>query len=99
MVLNSGPNTSVLCQERWWSVTYLHDEKDPLFQCSCKLFESDGIPCCHIFVVMKDSMLTIFPDSMVTKRWTKDANVSRIHDWVFRFVPRWRLKLVSLASS
>lgn len=26
---------------------------------------------------MKDSMLTIFPESMVTKRWTKDANVSK----------------------
>lgn len=78
---NTGSKIYKLTQygkpERRWSVTYLHDEKNPSFQCSCKLFESDGIPCCHIFTVMKDSMLTILPESMVTKRWTKDANVCK----------------------
>lgn len=35
--------------ERMWFVTYQHDKKNPSFQCSCKLFESDGIPLISSF--------------------------------------------------
>ncbi|KAM5585607.1 protein FAR1-RELATED SEQUENCE 5 [Rosa sericea] len=61
--------------ERRWIVSYQPDESNPTLVCSCKLFESDGIPCCHIFAVMKFEMLTTFPESLVNKRWTKEATV------------------------
>ncbi|XP_050368420.1 protein FAR1-RELATED SEQUENCE 5-like [Argentina anserina] len=63
--------------DHMWTVSYQSDESNPTFVCSCKLFESDGIPCCHIFAVMKFEMLTTFPESLVNKRWTKEATVKR----------------------
>ncbi|KAK9941578.1 hypothetical protein M0R45_007280 [Rubus argutus] len=44
------------------------------FMCSCKLFQSDGIPCAHIFSVMKAELIMKLPDSLVLKRWTVEAN-------------------------
>ncbi|KAL6199362.1 hypothetical protein ACLB2K_029146 [Fragaria x ananassa] len=63
--------------EKMWIVSYQPYESNPTFVCSCKLFESDGIPCCHIFAVMKFEMLTTLPESLVNKRWTKEATVKR----------------------
>ncbi|KAK9929342.1 hypothetical protein M0R45_026444 [Rubus argutus] len=63
--------------ERRWSVTYQNNEKNPSYQCSCQLFEFDAIPCCHAFAAIKDVMQTIFPKSLVKKRWTKDATVRK----------------------
>ncbi|RYQ96972.1 hypothetical protein Ahy_B08g092932 [Arachis hypogaea] len=49
------------------------DRGKNLFSCSCKLFESRGIPCSHIFCAMKFENILEFPDSMIYKRWTKNA--------------------------
>ncbi|XP_062005564.1 protein FAR1-RELATED SEQUENCE 5-like [Rosa rugosa] len=65
--------------ERTWHVTYLHGRQCISFKCSCQLFESDGIPCCHIFTVMKTKLLTKFPDTLVTHRWTKEASPKKTH--------------------
>lgn len=59
--------------QRRWAVTYFSNSSNPTFKCSCNLFESDGIPCCHIFSVMKALLMTTFPESLVMKRWTKDG--------------------------
>jgi hypothetical protein len=59
--------------ERQWCVDYHLDEINPKFFCSCKLFESDGIPCAHIFCVMKTENVCKFPDFLVRSRWTRDA--------------------------
>ncbi|CAB4286274.1 unnamed protein product [Prunus armeniaca] len=54
-----------------WTVVYY--KKEQHMQCSCKLFESSGIPCCHMFGVMKcDHMDQILP-TLIMKGWTKDA--------------------------
>ncbi|RYR35348.1 hypothetical protein Ahy_A10g050516 [Arachis hypogaea] len=50
------------------------DRSKNLFSCSCKLFESRGIPCSHIFYAMKFENILEFPDSLIYKRWTKNAN-------------------------
>lgn len=60
--------------ERTWHVMYLHNRPIISFTCSCQLFESDGIPCCHIFSVMKAKLINSLPESLVTKRWTKEAS-------------------------
>ncbi|XLU56355.1 hypothetical protein S245_051003, partial [Arachis hypogaea] len=49
------------------------DRGKNLFSCSCKLFESRGILCSHIFCAMKFENILEFPDSLIYKRWTKNA--------------------------
>ncbi|KAL4275902.1 hypothetical protein AHAS_Ahas20G0153600 [Arachis hypogaea] len=49
------------------------DRSKNLFSCSCKLFESRGIPCSHVFRAMKFENILEFPDSLTYKRWTKNA--------------------------
>ena len=44
-------------------------------KCSCMMFESIGIPCCHMVVVMKVQHLEEVPLSCILKRWTKLAKV------------------------
>ncbi|CAJ2662867.1 unnamed protein product [Trifolium pratense] len=45
------------------------------FKCSCKRFESRGIPCSHIFYVMKEEHVDRIPSNLVLTRWTKDAKI------------------------
>ncbi|XLT72018.1 hypothetical protein HN873_028444 [Arachis hypogaea] len=49
------------------------DRGKNLFSCSCKLFESRGISCSHIFCAMKFENILEFSDSLIYKRWTKNA--------------------------
>ncbi|XP_062088497.1 protein FAR1-RELATED SEQUENCE 5-like [Humulus lupulus] len=44
--------------------------------CTCMLFESDGIPCRHIFAVMKHLNIPCIPDFLFKARWRKDAKSS-----------------------
>ncbi|KAK9943741.1 hypothetical protein M0R45_009339 [Rubus argutus] len=60
--------------ERQWTVWYQPDKQNPTFICSCMLFQSDGIPCCHIFTTIKFEMITSFSDSLVNKRWIKEVS-------------------------
>ena len=46
-----------------------------ILKCSCMMFESIGIPCCHMVVVMKVEHLEEIPQSCIMKRWTKLAKV------------------------
>ncbi|XP_062028646.1 protein FAR1-RELATED SEQUENCE 9-like [Rosa rugosa] len=64
--------------ERRWCVEFHGDPENPKWQCSCKLFESDGIPCSHIFCVMKDQLLSRYPKSLISKRWTKAVGDSTV---------------------
>lgn len=56
-----------------WIVSYLHSQNIPQLLCSCKMFECDGIPCGHLFSVMKFEQVQEYPKSLVRKRWTKEA--------------------------
>ncbi|XLR31824.1 hypothetical protein S83_059724, partial [Arachis hypogaea] len=56
-------------KDRWVEV----DRGKNLFSCSCKLFESCGIPCSHVFCAMKFENILEFPDSLIYKRWTKNV--------------------------
>ncbi|RYR38737.1 hypothetical protein Ahy_A09g043905 [Arachis hypogaea] len=49
------------------------DRGKNLFSCSCKMFESRGIPCSHVFCAMKFENILEFPDLLIYKRWTKNA--------------------------
>lgn len=54
-----------------WDVMYR--ESDKYFQCSCKLFQSEGIPCNHVIVVLKFNHVRCLSNSLIRHRWTKDA--------------------------
>ncbi|KAJ1426696.1 Zinc finger, PMZ-type [Sesbania bispinosa] len=46
--------------------------------CDCRLFESCGLPCSHIFGAMKHEQVESIPPSLICKRWTKFAKVDYI---------------------
>ncbi|KAH9680533.1 protein FAR1-RELATED SEQUENCE [Citrus sinensis] len=59
-------------KKKWTVVYYL---KEQHFECSCKKFESIGIPCPHLFCVMKHMHVSEIPASLINKRWTMDVKV------------------------
>ncbi|KDO48112.1 hypothetical protein CISIN_1g037678mg, partial [Citrus sinensis] len=46
--------------------------------CSCKMMESAGIPCRHIFHVMMLEQLARIPPTLILGRWAKSAKVSKV---------------------
>ncbi|RYR46902.1 hypothetical protein Ahy_A07g032766 [Arachis hypogaea] len=56
----------------------LYDRGSDKFECSCKLWNTVGIPCGHIFCVLKELDVEELPDRLVLKRWCKDAKSDRI---------------------
>ncbi|XP_050365545.1 protein FAR1-RELATED SEQUENCE 5-like [Argentina anserina] len=63
---------------RCWIVSSIRDstDSDSTYSCSCKLFESDGIACSHIFCVLKKQKVTDYPKSLICKRWTKSVGTN-----------------------
>ncbi|KAI8560916.1 hypothetical protein RHMOL_Rhmol04G0293100 [Rhododendron molle] len=54
-----------------WTVEYY--AVTSRMNCSCLMFESFGLPCCHMIVVMKYEHLLTIPPSLVMRRWTRCA--------------------------
>ncbi|XP_057755687.1 protein FAR1-RELATED SEQUENCE 9-like [Arachis stenosperma] len=46
------------------------------YECSCNLWERLGMPCCHIFCVLKELEKEDLPSRLVLRRWCKDAKVA-----------------------
>ncbi|XP_076881591.1 protein FAR1-RELATED SEQUENCE 5-like [Bidens hawaiensis] len=46
---------------------------DQIISCSCKRFEFFGLPCRHIFYVLRISFVTEFPKKYIVRRWRKEA--------------------------
>ncbi|KAL2894424.1 Protein FAR1-RELATED SEQUENCE 5 [Bienertia sinuspersici] len=42
-------------------------------ECTCKMYEREGIPCTHILWVMKEKGLKSLPAAYIKTRWTKAA--------------------------
>ncbi|XP_025703648.1 protein FAR1-RELATED SEQUENCE 5-like [Arachis hypogaea] len=78
---NSGDiveyNTSEYFNQQWqFKVAYNKD--NDLFACECRLFETRGLPCSHIFGVLKYHNTKCVPSSLILKRWTRDAKIDFI---------------------
>lgn len=54
-------------------VLYSHDGDD--VRCECYWYETKGIPCRHIFSVMKHLNKADFPEYLVKRRWLRDAKI------------------------
>jgi hypothetical protein len=50
----------------------VHFNKSNMFSmCSCKLFDSNGIPCCHVIQVLRAEKLNEISLVYIMKRWQK----------------------------
>ncbi|KAK0603061.1 hypothetical protein LWI29_001009 [Acer saccharum] len=57
--------------DKTWNVRYTPSTN--IFKCSCKMFQTMGIPCCHAFSVMKAMNQHHIPETLIMQRWTKNA--------------------------
>ena len=53
---------------------------DHVAYCSCKMFECEGIPCCHILCILKVKALHELPTYDTLNRWTKMSSRKPIFD-------------------
>ncbi|RYR72858.1 hypothetical protein Ahy_A02g007080 [Arachis hypogaea] len=60
--------------------------KNP-FSCSCKLFESRGIPCSHVFCAMKFENILEFSDSLIYKSHANKASQLLMLTWKASTIP------------
>ncbi|RYR13815.1 hypothetical protein Ahy_B04g070602 isoform E [Arachis hypogaea] len=51
----------------------LYDPNDQKIECECKMWDSDGIPCSHIFCVMKYEGMEEIPETLIFRHWCKIA--------------------------
>ncbi|KAL1342293.1 hypothetical protein AAHE18_09G147400 [Arachis hypogaea] len=51
----------------------LYDPSEPKIECDCHMWNSEGIPCFHIFCLMKYEGLAEIPPGLILRRWCKDA--------------------------
>ncbi|XP_020254264.1 exocyst complex component EXO70A1-like [Asparagus officinalis] len=58
----------------------VYDKDLDLVSCSCKKFESAGIPCTHIISYLMKFDAEILPDKYILKRWTKTAKSGTVVD-------------------
>ncbi|RYR66974.1 hypothetical protein Ahy_A03g013182 [Arachis hypogaea] len=79
---NSGDiveyNMSEYFNQQWQLKVSYNKEKD-LFACECRLFETRGLPCPHIFGVLKHRKAKCVPISLILKRWTREAKSDFIY--------------------
>ncbi|KAL6178910.1 hypothetical protein ACLB2K_050427 [Fragaria x ananassa] len=61
-------HTVVYCPEKETDIA-----SDPIMVCSCRMFEFRGVPCRHMFSVMKNKHVVELHKSLIMKRWSKDA--------------------------
>ncbi|KAF7148353.1 hypothetical protein RHSIM_Rhsim03G0126400 [Rhododendron simsii] len=73
-----------------WTVEYY--PIDSRINCSCLMFESFGLPCCHMIVVMKYEHLSSIPPNLVMQRWTRSGRPPTNNEMLTKFLtvyPTW----------
>ncbi|RYR18976.1 hypothetical protein Ahy_B03g063604 [Arachis hypogaea] len=53
--------------------TVLYERNTENMECECSRWSSEGIPCSHMFCAMKRVGLQKFSESLLLRRWSKDA--------------------------
>ncbi|KAK3222097.1 hypothetical protein Dsin_009122 [Dipteronia sinensis] len=59
------------CENRTWTTCFIPSTNQ--IQCSCKMFETTGLPCSHSFSIMKAMNMQNIPSSLILTRWTTGA--------------------------
>lgn len=56
------------------------DVSEQIADCSCKMFEFEGILCRHVIAVFKVTNIFMLPQHYILKPWTKDAKDEAVMD-------------------
>ncbi|KAJ1380059.1 Zinc finger, PMZ-type [Sesbania bispinosa] len=56
----------------------VYNPSNHIAHCSCKMFESEGMPCRHILLLLKGKVLNEIPSYYIINRWTKLATSAPI---------------------
>lgn len=56
------------------------DSSDLSAMCTCKKFESTGIPCCHILKIFDIKNIKELPPQYILHRWRKDAKLENLRE-------------------
>ncbi|KAG9441765.1 hypothetical protein H6P81_017619 [Aristolochia fimbriata] len=48
--------------------------------CTCMMFESEGVPCRHILLVLRNEKVCLLPESLILKRWTRTITREIVFD-------------------
>jgi len=56
------------------------DKSSNNVSCSCKMFESDGIPCRHMVAYFFFMQIRRLPDQYILQRWTKSTKASSVRE-------------------
>ncbi|GAB2286446.1 hypothetical protein Dimus_039769 [Dionaea muscipula] len=56
------------------------DKSSSYVRCSCKMFESNGIPCRHMLAYFTRNQMEDLPNEYILRRWTKSAKAMRAKD-------------------
>lgn len=56
------------------------DVSEQIANCSCKMFEFEGILCRHVIAVFKVTNIFMLPQHYILKPWTKDAKDEAVMD-------------------
>ncbi|KAK9922615.1 hypothetical protein M0R45_031072 [Rubus argutus] len=77
-------------QQKKFNVVYFEGESEARFVCCCQKMEYEGIPCSHIFNVLKHENMFKIPTSLIMKRWTipKKASPRRCNPHRFNNVTK-----------
>ncbi|KAJ1375511.1 Zinc finger, PMZ-type [Sesbania bispinosa] len=59
-------------------IQVVYDVANSQFLCDCRLFESRGIPCCHVICALKNENMQSIPSSLILNRWTKKCKIDLI---------------------
>ena len=65
-------------EEGEWKVEFYPDTHE--ISCTCKMFESIGILCCHALKVYESKCVRIVPEQYIMKRWTREARSDVVFD-------------------
>ncbi|RYR72340.1 hypothetical protein Ahy_A02g006545 [Arachis hypogaea] len=88
---NSGDiveyNTSEYFTQQWQFKVSYNKDKD-LFACECRLFETRGLPCSHIFGVLKHRKAKCVPISLILKSWTREADYRKISSELLKLISK-----------
>lgn len=56
------------------------DSSDLSAMCTCKKFESTGLPCCHILKIFDIKNIKELPPQYILHRWRKDAKLDNLRE-------------------
>ncbi|MED6109206.1 hypothetical protein PIB30_116899 [Stylosanthes scabra] len=85
------------CEGRQREYRVVYDLNTMNMECVCSRWSSEGYPCSHMFYAMKRLGLQKLPESLLLKRWSKDAKKysdktlvgSTVHDMERAFLMRY----------